>query len=328
MPTLFAVSIDTEEQWDWNAGWPVRSHALDNIQVVPRFHQLCAGHGAKTTWFTNWSVMDHAPSRAIMLDLASRPGVELGMHIHPWLTPPRDPKMESGARESFLHNHPPEQVHAKLSSVYDLFEKNGLRPKSFRGGRYSSGGAIHDFLLSKGFVADSSVVPFTSWPDEGAPNFRDRDLTPRRVADGANGAGLWELPLSLAFTRANFRGWAARFRAIENSFFARLKIVGILGKLGVVKRVWLNFEDTSPGDMLALLSVLRPLKLPFVIFTVHSSSLVAGGNPYSTNECQVGQIWSTADQVLGAVKAWDDFQPATVAEIAESLERQYQRQPA
>jgi hypothetical protein len=328
MPTRFAVSIDTEEQWDWNAGWPVRSHSLVNIQVLPRFQQLCAGHGAKTTWFTNWSVMNHDPSRAIMLDLAARPDVELAMHVHPWLTPPRDPRWEVGARGSFLHNHPPEQVHAKLSSVYDLFEKNGLRPKSFRGGRYSSGGAIHDFLLSKGFVADSSVVPFTSWPDEGAPDFRDRDLTPRRVASNGNGTGMWEIPLSRAFTRPNFHPWASRFRTIENSFLARLKLIGILGKLGVVKRVWLNFEDTPPGDMLALLNVLRPMKLPFVIFTVHSSSLVVDGNPYSPSERHVGQIWSTADQVLGTLQTWDDFQPATVAEIAEALEIQRQHQAA
>jgi hypothetical protein len=328
MSTFFAVSIDTEEQWDWNAGWPVRSHSLDNVQVLPRFQQLCTRHGAKTTWFTNWSVMNHDPSRAIMLELASRPGVELGMHIHPWLTPPRDPRWEGGARESFLHNHPPEQIHAKLSSVYDLFERNGLRPRSFRGGRYSSGGAIHDFLLSKGFIADSSVVPFTTWPDDGAPDYRDRDLTPRRIGGTAKTAALWELPLSLAFTRPDFRGWAARFRAVENSFLARLKVLGILGKLSVVKRIWLNFEVATAADMLALLNVLRPLQLPFIIFTVHSSSLIVGGNPHSATERQVGQIWAAVDQVLGTLKTWDDFVPTTVADIAEVLEHQRQLHPA
>lgn len=326
MPTLFAVSIDTEEQWDWNAGWPVQSHSLENIQVLPRFEQLCAKHGAKTTWFVDWSVMNDDASREIMLALATHPGVELGMHIHPWLTPPRDPKTESGARESFLHNLPNDQIHAKLATVYGLFEKHGLKPKSFRGGRYSSGGAIHDFLLSKGFVADSSVVPFTSWPDESAPDYRSRDLSPHRIARPSGEPGLWEVPLTLAFTRANFRAWAARFQAIENSFLRRLKVIGILGKLGVVRRVWLNFEDTPAGDMVSLLRVLRPLKLPFIIFTVHSSSLVVGGNPYSVTEDRVQQIWSTADQVLEMLESWDDFQPATMTGIAESLEEQYRSQ--
>lgn len=326
MPTLYAVSIDTEEQWDWDAGWPVRSHSLDNIQALPRFQQFCAGHAAKTTWFTDWSVLNDDRARATMLEIAARPGVELGMHVHPWLTPPRDPQTESRGRDSYLHNQPAETIHAKLASVYELFAREGLKPTSFRGGRYSSGAAIHEFLLARGFVADSSVVPFTSWPDEGAPDFHERDLTPRRVGGLGGGPFLWELPLTLAFTRTNFRAWSARLRVIEHSFLRRFRLIGILGKLGIVKQLWLNFETTPAEEMFALLRVLRPLQLPFVIFTVHSSSLVVGGNPYSASEAKVAQFWSAADRVLGELKTWADFLPATVTEIAQSLENQHRKQ--
>lgn len=319
MPTLYAVTIDTEEQWDWNAGWPVQSHSLENIQALPRYEQLCARHGARTTWFTNWSVLNDGPSREVMLGIAAR-GAELGMHIHPWLTPPRDPAAEGTARGSFLHNAPPEQARAKLASVYELFQKAGLRPTSFRGGRYSTGGAIHDFLLEKGFVADSSVVPFTTWPDDGAPDFRDRDLSPRRIPRPGGGPGLWEIPLTLAFTRPNFRRWARWFDRIDHSPLRHLRLIGILRKIGVVQRSWLNFEDTPAGEILALLRALRPLRLPFVVFTVHSSSLVPGGNPYSATEGAVNRIWETADAVLGEVRSWEDFRPATVTEIARALE--------
>jgi peptidoglycan/xylan/chitin deacetylase (PgdA/CDA1 family) len=324
MATLFAVTIDTEEQWDWNAGWPAGSYSLENIKVLPRFEQLCARHGARTTWFTSGSVMDHGPSRAIVLEIAARPGVELGMHIHPWLAPPRDPDMERQARGSYLHNYPADQIHAKLASVHALFEKEGQRPTSFRGGRYSSGGAIHEFLLSKGFVADSSVVPFTAWPNDGAPDYSGRDLRPQRIAHPPHTHGLWEIPLTLGFTRGNFRRWAAWFRRLGGPIMRHLRIIGILGRLGVVKRVWLNFEDSSAGDMLALLHVLRPLQLPFVIFTVHSSSLAVGGNPYSATEDRVARIWRAAAQVLRTLESWDDFEPATVSEIAEALEKQHQ----
>ena len=324
MSTLFAVSIDTEEQWNWNGGWPVTSHSMENIGVLPQFEQLCAKHGANTTWFTNWSVMNHGPSRATMLEIASRPGVELGMHIHPWLTPPSDLEMASKPRGSFLHNYPVDQIHAKLSSVYELFEKQGLKPRCFRGGRYSSGGAIHDFLLSKGFVADSSVVPFGTWSDDGAPNYRDRDLRPQRIAPHSGGHGLWEIPLTRGFTRVQFRFWSALFDRFDSAVLRHLRIIGILGKLGVVKRVWLNFEDTSADEMLAFLHVLRRLQMPFVGFTVHSSSLTTGGNPYSVTDNQVHRIWQTADEVLGVVKTWDDFHPATITGIAESLEADHQ----
>jgi hypothetical protein len=326
MATRFGISIDTEEGWDWEAGWPVRSHSLENVRVAPRFEQLCAKHGARTTWFTNWSVLNDGPSRDLMLGVASRPGVELGMHVHPWLTPPREPKWEAEAKASFLHNQPAELVHAKLTSVYELFEKAGVRPTSFRGGRYSSGGAIHDFLLSKGFVADSSVVPFTAWQDEGAPDFRGRDMTPQRIPHPANGPALWEVPLTLGFTRTNFRRWGAWFNAIDGSFLRRLRIIGILSKLGIARRVWLNFEAAPFRDMMAFLRVLRPLSVPFVLFTVHSSSLVVGGNPYSASEERVRDIWETVELMLKTLETWNDFQPATVSEIAHSLEARHQSQ--
>ena len=67
---------------DWSAGWPVRKHSLDNIAAVPEFEALCARHGARSTWFTNWSVMNDAPSRDTVLGIGERDGVEIGMHIH------------------------------------------------------------------------------------------------------------------------------------------------------------------------------------------------------------------------------------------------------
>jgi hypothetical protein len=325
MPTLVAVTIDTEEQWNWNSGFPRDGYSLEGIRHVSRFAELCARHDAKTTWFTNDAVMGHAPSRDLMLNLAARPGVELGMHIHPWVTPPHTPGVVCGPRESFLHNHPPEQVLAKLANVYALFEEQGLKPRSFRGGRYSSGGAVHDFLRSKDFVADSSIVPFTTWADDGAPDYRDRDLSPRRVGAGPSGRGLWELPLTLAFTRPDFRRWAARFEAIQGSALRRLRLIGLLGKLHIVRRVCLNFELSRSDAMLALLRVLRPMGLSHIILTVHSSSLFAGGNPYSRTEEHVRQIWATADEVLGTVATWNDLRPTTVAEIADTLEEEYQR---
>jgi hypothetical protein len=320
-PIRYAVTIDTEEQWDWSAGWPVRSYSLDNIQVVPEFEQLCRQHGARTTWFADGTVMSDSRSRRIMTDLSTLPGVELGMHIHPWLTPPLVPGRETESRWSFLHNYSADLVHAKLASVYGLFQNEGLSPKSFRGGRYSSGGAIHDFLMANGFTVDSSVVPFSRWPDdEGAPDFRDRDLTPRRVGENVEHQGFWEVPLTLAFTRRNFRSWATRFDKIESSVLRHLRVIGILERSHLVRRVWLNFETTPADDMLALLPVLAAVQVPFILLTVHSSSLVVGGNPYSTSSSQVKRIWTTAERLLGELQSLSDFQPATVAEIGDALE--------
>lgn len=249
------------------------------------------------------------------------------MHIHPWNTPP----LEGGpvtARQTFLHNLPDEQVVAKLDSVYSCFTKHGLKPTSFRGGRYSSGGTIHRFLRDRGFLADASVVPYTTWDDDGAPDYRDRDLLPRRLPPRSAGdSPLWEVPLTLAFTRRPFAFWRRCYEVVQRTWLRKLRLIGIAERLGVVRRVWLNFEDPLGERMLAFLGKLRGLNLPCVCFTVHSSSLVAGMGPYTRTKADEGRLFGQVDEVLKTLVGWPDFRPATVTEVARHLEAASQATP-
>src|SRR5262245_15705309 len=128
----YVVTIDTEEEWDWNAGWPVTGLTVTNVLRLPRFQELCSKHGAAVTYFTNQAVFDNEPARATMLRLAAVDAVEIGMHIHPWNTPPLVGNGPVTPRQSFLHNLPAESILAKLNSVHECFVKNGLKPTSFR----------------------------------------------------------------------------------------------------------------------------------------------------------------------------------------------------
>jgi len=334
MPTLFTMTVDTEEEWDWDSGvWPTENLQLRNIHELTRFQETCERHGVAATYFTDWAVFQDLEARDLILDLSSRNHVEIGMHIHPWNTPPLNRSREVTGRDSYLRTLPEEQIEAKLGTVYRAFEDAALRPTSFRGGRYSSDGPIHEFLRAHGFLADASVVPYTSWPDDGSPDYRHRNLEPVRLAPRHDKeAALWEIPLTLGFTRKPFEAWARRFRAIENSWLSKLKLIGLMQRSGFVRRVWLNFEDTPALDMLALLRVLRPMELPAVCFTVHSSSLSIDKNPYSRDEGSLHRIWSTVDEVFKVLAGWDDFQPATVSEVALQLEAKhhasYRHQPS
>ncbi len=303
----------------------MRQHSLDNIQAVPQFQQLCARHGAHSTWFTNWSVMENAGTRDTLLGISEKPGVELGMHIHPWLTPPCDPNDQYGARESYLANLDRDLIQAKLETNWKVFEANGCKPLSFRGGRYSSGPDVQRFLQQKGFIADASVVPYTAWDDDGAPDYRDRNLTPNRLDPlEADGSPLWEVPVTLGFTRRHFERWAKVLNTVENTPLRHLRLIGILQRTGVVKRVWLNFEDTPAADMLQLIDVLDALQVPCICLTVHSSSLYTGGNPYSRTKEAVERIWNTADTVMEHLSDRPGFEPATIRQIAQTLESNHE----
>jgi len=323
-PTYYTVTIDTEEEWDWNGGWPVERLQVTNTRVLPKFQALCARFGVRPTYFTNLAILQYEESRGTLLDIARDDGVEIGMHIHPWNTPPVAADTTVTPRSTFLRNLSPDNVRAKLTSVYSEFERHGMRPTSFRGGRYSSGGVVHEFLQERGFVAECSVVPFTTWPDDGAPDYRHRDLTPARIAPAAAGqSALWELPLTLGYSRRPFRFWQRTLETIESTALRKLRLIGIAERLGIVRRVWLNFEIGDRYDWTGFLKLLRRTGVRHVCFTVHSSSLAAGPGPYTRSAADEQRIFQQIERVFATLSRWPEFVPATASEVARKLEQQY-----
>jgi len=99
MTTLFTMTIDTEEEWHWDTGFPTRDLSVTNIGNLPKFQALCSRHGVATTYYANQAVLDDPGARQILLEVARSGHVEVGMHIHPWNTPPFDPHRAGEAGE-------------------------------------------------------------------------------------------------------------------------------------------------------------------------------------------------------------------------------------
>ncbi len=313
MPTPFVVTVDTEEEWDWASGYPTGPTRTTNISRLPAFQDACEKHAAAVTYFVNHAVLADDASAEIICALAARPRVEIGMHVHPWNTPPLQAAERVPVRDSFIHNLPPELALAKLNAVYDAFAARGLKPITFRGGRYSTSALVQQWLRERGFVADASILPYTSWTDDGAPNYAHRAPEPVRTA-----SGLWELPLSLGFTRGPFGFWK---RALSVASVVP-KLVGALSKFGVAERAWLNFENPLGERMPHLIRALLKRNVPYLCFTLHSSSLLPGGSPYAPNEAAVSAMFARLNNVLARCAADSALEPATVAEIASRLESQ------
>jgi hypothetical protein len=316
-PTPYVITVDTEEEWDWASGYPTGPTRTTNIRVLPAFQEVCDRFGAAVTYFVNHAVLADPASRAVVLELARRPRVEIGMHIHPWNTPPIQPGEYVPARESFLHNLPPDFARAKLDTVYASFAEYGLTPISFRGGRYSTGPLVQSWLRDHQFVADASVLPYSSWADPGAPDYRTRTPLPVRLSGEPP---LWEIPLSFGYTRRPFGFWRRALSVAGAPPLRPLRLVGILSKLGIAEKAWLNFENPLGERMYALESALRRMSVPFLCFTLHSSSLLPGGSPYAPDAAAVERLFRTLSLTLERLAADRGLTPATVAEIARRLE--------
>jgi hypothetical protein len=320
-PTRYAVTIDTEEEWDWGSGYPTGPASVRNIAHLTAFQDRVEWFGAAVTYFTNHAVLTDPASRDIICRLSQRPNVEIGLHIHPWNTPPVAPTDRVTPRESFLHNLPGAEAEKKLDESFRAFEKAGIVPTCFRGGRYSTSPLIQSYLRDRGVIADCSVLPFNTWADEGAPDYRDRDLTPRRLPPrNEDDLAMWELPLTFGFVGKSFDFWRRAFRLFDSPGFNKLPFGGVAGRLFGARKCWLNFENPLGEGMTDLFDVVRSLDLPYACFTMHSSSLLPGGSPYAKTQADVGALLKRVDDTLETLNRRSDFLWSTVTETAHHLE--------
>lgn len=140
---------------------------------------------------------------------------------------------------------------------------------------------------------------------------------------GLDQAPLWEIPLTLGFTRRPFGLWAKIYDTGRTPLLRHLRIGGALEKVGIVKKVWLNFETQDSSSIMKFIEVLATTKIPCITFTVHSSSLEAGSGMYTKTKADERLMLRKVNKVLGRVRNHLDVTPSLTSEVAVVLERQY-----
>jgi len=325
--TKLLLTVDTEEAWDWSGPFPRSDFSVEHIHRLPEFQAICDRHKVSTTYFANHAVMSDEGTRSVMAAMARQDNVEVGMHIHPWTLSTKPLKAAVRSRETYLHNESTQTIREKLQIIYDAFQGSNLKPVSFRGGRYSTGEVIQSFLMEKGFVADSSIVPYTRWMEDGAPDFSRRGVFPARIANRKKEAqGLWEIPLSMGFTRKPFGFWATLLNTIEHSPLRRMRLIGLAERLNLVRRVWLNFDFGTDLDWRPFVDVLLAMEVPCITLTVHSSALFRGPGPYTRTASDEARKHELIDRVLEYFSSLVVIEPATVGETARLLESEFNEQ--
>ena len=322
---FYTVTIDTEEEWDWNGPFPVTDLSTENIRHLPEFQAICDENEARPTYFVNHAVLSDQEACQSVLRLNEADSVEIGMHIHPWNTPPTSGGVVA-ARETFIHNLPDDLARQKLEVTYGKFRESGIAPTSFRGGRYSSGPVVREFLVENNFRVDASICPYSSWSDEGAPDYRLKGMTPVLRTTNQAGLDLWEVPLSRAYSRRPFRMWEKFFHTVENSLLRHLRLIGIAERCGLVRRLWLNFESEPLDNLRQFIRLAPRWGLSHICMTVHSSSLTPGPGPYCRSEKDKETILRNIDTILAELKQTSGYQPVTMTELAAKLDEAKRRE--
>jgi peptidoglycan/xylan/chitin deacetylase (PgdA/CDA1 family) len=290
------VAIDTEgdNQWDANAR---RHQKFENIYALGRLHDFFARHGVRPTYVITHPVATDPRSAAVLRDIVARGDAEIGAHHHAWETPPFS--AEDVERHPYALSLPIQQFDAQLASLTEAVITNtGVRPVSYRSGRFGFAAAHVSSLERAGYLVDSSVAPLFYEAHKGGPDFVDAPLTPYFLSyDGATRAGsseVLELPISAALNR--------RVPAIVERWYARApwnyttKRVLRLARIASVR--WLRPSYSSSEDMIALARQIVNRGAPILNLLFHSSEVIIGGSPYNKTQGELDAFYERLGRVL------------------------------
>jgi hypothetical protein len=322
-PIIFVLSIDTEEEWDWSGPFPQQVANVQNINKLPAFNTLCESLGIRPTYFVDYAVADNDNAVQKMLTFTANGNCEIGAHLHPWCNPPYFG--EVGEAESHVVNLPVEQVSQKLDALMASLETSfGVKPKSFRTGRWGIDQNVIELLVKRGITIDSSVYPFYEneyfsctdasnlpyWPDLNNPLQKGSQKT------------LYELPVTVGFNRRNFELANKIHTAFAKPPLSWTRFNGLAWHTNLLRKTYLCPELSSTQDMLTLCDTYISKGYPVLHMYMHSSCLLMNQNGLLGNEHNPFDFISDAvTKVVTHIKSNYDIEFCTISEAASKLQK-------
>ncbi len=307
----FLVTIDTEEEFDWNAPLDRHGHRTDAVPALRLFQQFCEGFGIAPVFLVDYPIATSDMAAEAIGAAIAAGKAEVGVQLHPWVNPPHDE--EVNPFNSYAGNLPAELERAKFRQLRDTIEQNfGAAPRIYRAGRYGTGAHTAAILTEGGIAIDTSVRPGFDYSSGGGPNYNDHPVRPYWL-DRA--AGLMELPLTTVY-------WGV-LRQFGRWLYPRLwrapRARGLLARLGLLDRIPLTPEGVTIEEAIRGIDIAIDDGLPVLVFSFHSPSLVPGNTPYVRDGDQLDAFYEWWRQVFAYLER-RKIAPASVAGIMQSVE--------
>lgn len=321
----FVITLDTEPDNEW--GRP-RVATTENARFVPRFHELVTRHGFRTTYLLTIEMAEDKFLQEYLGPRREAGECEIGAHLHPWNTPPLVPLTPDDMKHHpYPFEYPLEVQRAKLLTLVSAVEANyGVRPVSYKAGRWGLDEAHAQLLDDMGFRVDTSVCPGINWgPSKGdprrngGPNFTRADLLPYRLSRKdvcrPGGMRLWEVPPTIVFYSALGR-YVPAVRALYHRY-RRVRRLFDRKRLGAQ---WLRPYPYMTVERLARVATLaRRAGAQVLNLTFHSSELMPGGSPYNRTPDAIESLYARLDGFFSYLRG-QGVRGATLTEIADGLD--------
>ncbi|MBX2879333.1 MAG: polysaccharide deacetylase family protein [Granulosicoccus sp.] len=318
---VFITTVDTEEEWDWSGDFPRPPFSTKNIQCLPEFQDFCQRIAIRPTYFVDHAVIEKPENQAILARYFSADTCDIGAHLHPWCTPPIDEEICD--KNSHAVNLDLTLFRRKMVELTDgLAAAFGRHPTSFRSGRWGLNGKMLQVLAELGYKIDSSVRPYysdTAFSYDGAmtvpywPSFGN-------VLEPGEQREILEIPATSGYNHPNFESLDNWGRKLRREPIRRLKIVGILSKLGWFNKIALTPEDQTLKEMCRSIDVAVKRRDPVLNLFFHSSDLMPGNTEYVKTEADKVAFYDRIEQCVSHARNRYNAEFLTITEAYERFE--------
>jgi hypothetical protein len=272
-PIYLTITLDVEEEGLFSGSYRRSGSGVANVAELKRLEFIARDFGFPLTLLVTYPVAQNPAAREVLAAWQQERGAEIGVHLHPWNTPPfSDLPLPEPIPTARL---PLPLVQAKVGSLVNcLTETFQEPPRSFRMGRFDWSPGLLKLLPGSGLRVDSSMVPLT-FKGEGRENF----LTPADPfwLDGSASPDgrLLEAPVTMVPV------WKSSARAVHRlagllpgrageALLSRYRFVGAAG----IHPAWF------PQFSMRLAAALHRRRSGRVLtMFLHSSELFPGGSP-------------------------------------------------
>lgn len=309
--TRFVVTVDTEEEFDWDQPLKPSGHTLDSVSRLAKFQEFCEGHGVVPIYLIDYPVATSELAAEILRGPIAAGRAEVGVQLHPWVSPPFVEDVNQYS--SFAGNLPEELEREKFSQLYTAISENfGAVPQIYRAGRYGVGPNTTAILRDHSIAIDTSARARFDYSSGGGPNFRDLPVQPWWID---RVGGVMELPLTTVY-------WGP-LKRIGHWLYPRLwrapSLRGALARIGLLERIPLTPEGVTEIEVLRGIDAALEEGLSMLVFSFHSPSLQPGHTPYVRSEQDLDALYDWWRTVFAALKA-RGVQPTSVAGIMAATE--------
>lgn len=290
----FLITIDTEGDHLWSRPREVTTR---NAKFLPRFQRLCEQWCLKPTYLVDYD-MAHCPAFVdFAKDAIHRNVAEVGMHLHPWNTPPSFALTADDLHyQPYLIEYPPKVMRDKIVLMTDLLgETFDITIRSHRAGRWAFDETYAQLLIENGYWVDCSVTPHVSWGSHrGDPSCHggvDYQHFPQAAyfvdpqdISRFGESGLLEIPMTIRPCQSDF---VTRVRRR----FGERALISRLGNRFAPAYTWFRPKRGNLADMLDVLRWVKWQGMEYVEFMLHSSEFMPSGSPTFVTEDDIERLY-------------------------------------